>query len=103
MLFHGYPKSNFEEFSFDLFDKKFEKLTDEDKEHLLFYILTKSLDNWWLLETDAFQKYILDNGYDVFMTLEGDGGNIAVYNPRNIKLADGTNTTFDKINPDLRF
>ena len=29
--------------------------------------------------------------------------NINVYNPNQIKLADGTNTTFDKKNNDIRF
>ena len=34
---------------------------------------------------------------------EGDGYSYSVFEPNNIKLADGSNTTFDGFNPDIRF
>jgi hypothetical protein len=70
---------------------------------LLIFFLEKNSDDWWILETDVFQKYIKDNGYDAFVTKESGAYNLAIYNSKNIKLADGTNTTFDAENPDIRY
>jgi hypothetical protein len=70
---------------------------------LLIFFLEKNSDDWWILETDVFQKYIKDNGYDAFVTKESGAYNLAIYNSKNIKLADGTNTTFDANNPDVRY
>ena len=83
------------EYSFDLYDKV-------DYMKLMWSIFSYSCDNYIILETKHFQEYIKNNGYDSFMTLEGYEGNIAVYNPCNIKIANGTNKTFDKNNPDIR-
>ena len=68
----------------------------------VYSILINSVDNWIILENPIFQKYIKINNYDSFTTNEG-GGNIGVYNTNNIKLADGTNTTFDIENQDIRY
>jgi len=73
------------------------------KKDLLVYFLSKNSDDWWILETPEFQQYIKSNGYDSFITHESGNLNIAVYNTENIKLADGTNTTFNADNPDIRF
>lgn len=70
---------------------------------LLKYFLSSSSDDWWILETKVFQEYIKYNNFDSFVTKESGAWNIAVYNPKQIKLADGTNTTFDSSNPDIRF
>ena len=78
----------------------YENLNEDD---FLFKIFTQGGDNWVIIEHPIIQDYIKSNGYDSFTTLEGDGGNIAVYNPNQIKLADGTNTTFDANNPDIRY
>ena len=60
-------------------------------------------DSWSVLEQDLIINYIIENGYDSFITKEEGITNIALNNPNQIKLADGTNTTFDGSNPDIRF
>jgi hypothetical protein len=65
--------------------------------------LERSSDDWWIIETDVFQDFIKGNKYDSFITSESGYWNIAIYNPSDIKLADGSNTTFDSNNPDIRF
>lgn len=60
-------------------------------------------DDWWFLETPVFQEYIKENKYDSFVTKESGWYNIAVYDSKQIKLADGSNTTFDSSNPDIRY
>ena len=60
-------------------------------------------DSWSVLEQDLIINYIIENGYDSFITKEEGITNIALNNPNQIKLADGTNTTFDGNNPDIRF
>ena len=73
------------------------------KQEVIEYALTRSTDNWCLLEMDIFQDYIKSNGYDSFISNESGALNIAVYDANNIKLADGSNTTFNPNNPDIRF
>jgi hypothetical protein len=60
-------------------------------------------NTWYLTENEDFQDYIKNKGYDSFVVYEDGDKNIAVFNPNQIKLADGTNTTFDGSNPDIRF
>ena len=60
-------------------------------------------NTWFLTENEDFQDYIKNKGYDSFVVYEDGHKNIAVFNPKQIKLADGTNTTFDGSNPDIRF
>jgi len=45
---------------------------------------------------------IKEMGYDGY-TIKDEGGTIAVFDKGNYKLADGTNTTFDSNNPDIRY
>lgn len=72
-------------------------------EELFSYWLESSSDDWWVLESSIFQNFIKSNNYDSFVTKESGNFNIAVFEPTQIKLADGTNTTFDGSNPDIRF
>ena len=52
-----------------------------------------------LVPREAFE-----NGYDGWCITYSDGtSDYAVFNPNQIKLADGTNTTFDAKNPDIRY
>jgi GNAT superfamily N-acetyltransferase len=60
-------------------------------------------NTWFLTENEDFQDYIKNKGYDSFVVYEDGDKNIAVFNPNQIKLADGSNTTFDGNNPDIRF
>jgi hypothetical protein len=60
-------------------------------------------NTWFLTENEDFQDYIKNKGYDSFVVYEDGDKNIAVFNPNQIKLADGTNITFDGNNPDIRF
>jgi 8-oxo-dGTP pyrophosphatase MutT (NUDIX family) len=75
----------------------------------LFHVLTKTTSSWQIIEQPSFQNYLIEKGYEGFKTSEQstlikkDNENFAVYSPQNIKLADGTNTTFDVANPDIRF
>jgi hypothetical protein len=65
-------------------------------------VLMSGGDNYILLETDTYQKYIRENGYDSFTTNEGDGlffGNVAVYSPNQIKSATKNNGDFSDDNP----
>jgi 8-oxo-dGTP pyrophosphatase MutT (NUDIX family) len=90
----GFSKDSYKE------ELGYERLNDDD---FLFKIFIQGGDNWVIIEHPIIQNYIKSNGYDSFTTLEGDNGNIAVYNPNQIKLSDGTNTTFDSNNPDIRY
>lgn len=59
--------------------------------------------------SEKFRKTLIDNGYDgVFVKFEFDfrGGRdyeLVAFESNQIKLADGTNTTFDSNNPDIRY
>lgn len=55
--------------------------------------------------SNPFAKDELPDKYDgVWAFKGGEGGEeIVVFEPNQIKLADGTNTTFDGSNPDIRF
>jgi hypothetical protein len=57
---------------------------------------------WDALELPSIEKY-LSKKYDGLIMYERDWENIKVYSEKNIKFADGTNTTFDGSNPDIRF
>jgi hypothetical protein len=57
---------------------------------------------WDALELPSIEKY-LSKKYDGLIMYERDWENIKVYSEKNIKLANGTNTTFDGNNPDIRF
>jgi len=59
--------------------------------------------------SENFRDTIIDKGYDgVFVKFEfkfrgGFDYELVSYYPKQIKLADGTNTTFDSNNPDIRY
>jgi hypothetical protein len=63
--------------------------------------------------TDKIRDDYDEKGFDAYIYKYGEWDdvlqkkkpffNINVYNPNQIKLADGTNTTFDKNNNDIRF
>jgi hypothetical protein len=87
------------EYMIEIYDDDYGNLFDAMKK-----VLIDGGDNWWLLETEPFQKYIIDNGYDSFTTNEGDGHyffNIAVYSPYQIKSATDNNGNFDINNPNV--
>ena len=50
-------------------------------------------------------EFYIEKGYDgvIFTDLRGIMFEIVAFEPNQIKLADGTNTTFDSENPDIRF
>ncbi len=45
---------------------------------------------------------IKEMGYDAY-TIKDEGGTMAVFDKGNYKIADGSNTTFDGNNPDIRY
>jgi hypothetical protein len=76
-----------------------ENISDID---LLKYILEVGTDDWYILETNIFQNFIKENKHDSFTTKESGAYNLALYDNKNIKAADGTNTTFDPNEPNFR-
>jgi hypothetical protein len=58
-------------------------------------------EDWESLEEDDVPAYLYEMGYDGWKTTQENA--IAVFNSKQIKLADGSNTTFDGNNPDIRF
>ena len=59
--------------------------------------------NYFILELRPIIEWLKNNDYNGYESYEGNNDNIAVFNSNQIKLADGTNTTFDGNNPDIRF
>jgi hypothetical protein len=59
--------------------------------------------NYFILEINSIIEWIKNNDYDGYESYEGNYDNIAVFNSNQIKLADGTNTTFDSNNNDIRY
>ena len=57
--------------------------------------------DWEEQENFNLPAYIFEMGYDGYKFT--DEYSIVVFNSNQIKLADGTNTTFDGKNPDIRF
>ena len=55
--------------------------------------------------SNPYAKKELPNEYDAIWAYKGggEGEEIAVFEPNQIKLADGNNTTFDSSNDDIRF
>jgi len=96
------------------------------KEFDILYKITKYKNladwmpnNWELLEEKKNVKKIKQLGYDSIITTETDSSvvfgklsssykgkslkNLGVFKSSQVKLADGTNTTFDPNNPDIRY
>lgn len=96
-----------------LSDKKLTKIIKEntllnsEKEIKIFQIQLGQpniyKNTWALTESEAVQGWIKSKGYDSFFVYEDGARNLAVFEPNQIKLADGSNTTFDGGNPDIRF
>jgi GNAT superfamily N-acetyltransferase len=74
---------------------------DEDKYKDFVFALNNSKN------IEQFKNKIVKiyDGIKYFNAIEGDFDEYSymVFNPKNIKLADGSNTTFDGNNPDIRF
>ncbi len=64
---------------------------------------TTTKNNWTMFENQTLQKFLIDNNFGGWYALERGDKTYGVYNANNIKLADGTNTTFDAGNPDIRY
>ena len=82
------------------FDKKTRKILDDWRE---------KNDNISFMQKKLIENYLKDNQYDS-MIIEYDEGSFGrqtdttiVFESNQIKLADGTNTTFDGNNPDIRY
>ena len=63
----------------------------------------KAKDNWTMFENETVQKFLIENGFGGWIAFEKGDKTYAVYEPQNIKLADGTNKTFDINSKDIRF
>ena len=98
---------------FDIFNNDDNyKLTRDVNDNAFF---GRKDETWMYLETPEMAKIIKDKNYDGIYTTETIAldakhnyekiftKNIAVFNPNQVKLADGTNKTFDIENSDMRF
>jgi hypothetical protein len=74
----------------------------EDSDFVL-KLLENYSDSWLLIESIPFQSWLKKERYDGYKVQEEGITNYAVYQNKNIKLADGTNTTFDAGSTDIRF
>ena len=73
-----------------------------DREDLLDDVLRGS-SNWELIEADNVIERIKELGYDSIQVTEGGAKNLAVFEPTQLKVADGSNRTFDPNNADIYF
>ena len=64
---------------------------------------TTTKNNWTMFENETLQKFLINNNFGGWCALERGDKTYGVYDNKNIKLADGSNTTFDEKNPDIRF
>ena len=97
-------KNDFYE-DFDFFKNDWDMNHLSDSEFNLKIIQHKNDTSYTIIESRIFQDWLMKNKYDGFMVGESDfeTPNYAVFYSNQIKLADGTNTTFDSNNPDIRF
>jgi hypothetical protein len=77
-------------------------ISESDAKKNGFYRLFQREDNKQIREY-LLAKYGKSVGFIYNNKYEGVGKSFIVLNPAQIKLADGTNTTFDGSNPDIRF
>jgi hypothetical protein len=77
-------------------------ISESDAKKNGFYTLFQREDNKQIREY-LLAKYGKSVGFIYNNKYEGVGKSFIVLNPAQIKLADGTNTTFDGSNPDIRF
>ena len=89
------------------FSPQKERLSVYNKSKIGQYFLNVKNPSHELFKSDV--NYILSKGYDGIMDygharkINESLYEIIVFEPNQIKLADGTNTTFDSENPDIRF
>jgi hypothetical protein len=84
------------------------KIIDAENKNWLEFSETSYIDTQIKKEFEnGYDCIIVKNISDPFIDMENGtdyyGNNFVVDNPNQIKLADGTNTTFDAGNPDIRF
>ena len=77
-------------------------ISESDAKKNGFYRLFQREDNIQIREY-LLAKYGKFIGFKYNNKYEGEGKSFIVLNPEQIKLADGSNTTFDGNNPDIRF
>jgi hypothetical protein len=87
-----------------ILNDEIKKGTNEDSaiEHAYQTTRELKLGSWGVLESDFMWNFYKQYDYNGFIVDEGYE-NYAVFNSNQIKLADGTNTTFDGNNPDIRY
>ena len=92
-------------FGQDWDDIKNDVQPNSDYQLVLDILQNLHLDSWHLIESNAFQKWLKDENYGGFIVYESgfNEENYGLFNSKDIKLADGSNTTFDGNNPDIRF
>ncbi len=85
------------------FDKYGYTATLSVKKRNLKSYKTEARDNWTMFENETVQKFLHDNNFGGWIAFEKGDKTYAVYEPQNIKLADGVNTTFDIKSNDIRY
>ena len=77
-------------------------ISESDAKKNGFYRLVQREENKQIREY-LLNKYGKFGGFVYNNKYEGKGNSFIVLNPNQIKLADGSNTTFDGNNPDIRY
>ena len=77
-------------------------ISESDAKKNGFYRLVQREENKQIREY-LLNKYGKFGGFVYNNKYEGKGNSFIVLNPKQIKLADGSNTTFDNMNPDIRY
>jgi DNA polymerase III sliding clamp (beta) subunit (PCNA family) len=77
-------------------------ISESDAKKNGFYRLVQREENKQIREY-LLNKYGKFGGFVYNNKYEGKGNSFIVLNPNQIKLADGSNTTFDSSNPDIRY
>jgi DNA polymerase III sliding clamp (beta) subunit (PCNA family) len=77
-------------------------ISESDAKKNGFYRLVQREENKQIREY-LLNKYGKFGGFVYNNKYEGKGNSFIVLNPNQIKLADGTNTKFDTMNPDIRY
>jgi hypothetical protein len=77
------------------------RLFDNDEDDITDVVKEKGYDGVILAEEQKTIKYLMGK-YEYDLTVASIKS-FGVFKPEQIKLADGTNTTFDGSNPDIRF
>ena len=83
--------------------KELQRLLRSDKEFETWWIKEAKIGDWEMLERPVVQAYLKANGFDGFYVNDRPGKAMQVFEPEQIKSANGNSGEFNPLNPDIRF